>query len=383
MLDLVIFIMRNRALLIGLPVAAGLISLVVALALPIWYAATTKILPPQQTQSNAVAILGQLGALAGVAGQVSGLKNPNDVFVAMLKSRSIADSLIKRFDLVRVYETEYLTETRLELGKRSIITSGRDGIVTVQYEDRDPQRAAAVANGYIDALRDLTVNLAVSEAAQRRLFFENQLRKAKDDLSTAEVALSAFAQEKQLVNPAGQVGLSVSVAASLQAQITAKQVQLASIRSFATEANPEMAKLRQEIDALNAELAKLEASPDKPRGRVLVPLGSASSVTLEYIRRFRDVKYYETLYEILAKQYEVARIDEARDATLIQVIDVAVPPELKSRPRRSVLVLITSLVALFCGTAIAYFKDYVLAQDENTGEKWRQIKRGFTLKSDA
>jgi len=345
LLDFLLVLARRRKLVIGFPAAVGLVAVVVVLIMPKWYTATAKIMPPQQSQSNAVAILGQLGAIAGGAGQALGLKNPSDVYVAILKSRTVADSLIKKFELKSVYDEEYVVEARKELARNSSISSGREGIITIEVDDRDPKLAAEIANGYVEELRGLTVNLAVSEAGQRRLFFEGQLKKAKNDLTSAEVELKKFTQDSGLVNPQGQIGLSVAAAAALRAQIAAKEIQLSAMRTFATDANPDLRRTLQELSGLQTELAKMEKNATSGKGDVMVPFGKAPEVGLEYVRRFRDMKYFETLYEVLAKQYEIARIDEAKDATLIQILDHAVPPERRSKPQRSIIVVASVLLA--------------------------------------
>jgi uncharacterized protein involved in exopolysaccharide biosynthesis len=349
----VAFAARHPRLVIGAPIIAGLMAVIVSLLLPKWYTATARILPPQQSQTNAVAILGQLGVFSGGASQALGLKNPSDVYVAMLRSRTIADKLIGRFDLGNVYDLTLLVDVRKELASNSRITAGRDGLIAIEVDDREPARAAAIANAYVDELRGMTLDLAVSEAAQRRLFFEGQLQKAKNDLVLAESALKRFTEDRGLVNPQGQIGLSVAAAASLRAQITAKEIQLSAMRAFATEDNPELRRSLRELAGLKGELAKLERESTEAKGDVLVPFGKAPEVGLEYVRKYRDVKYYETLYEVLAKQYEIARIDEAKDATLIQVLDRAIEPERKSRPRRALIVSLTVLFALAASVAVA------------------------------
>jgi uncharacterized protein involved in exopolysaccharide biosynthesis len=300
-------------------------------------------LPPQQSQSNAVAILGQIGALGGGPSQALGLKNPSDIYVAMLKSRTVADKLIERFSLKDVYGSDFLANARKDLARYSSIGASRDGIITIEFDDKDPKRSAEIANAYIEELRSLTVQLAVSEAGQRRLFFEGQLKKVKNDLVTAELGLRKFTQDSGLVNPQGQIGLSVAAAASLRAQIAAKEIQLSTMRTYATEGNPDLKRTNQELTGLRVELAKLENNANAGKGDVMVPFGKAPEIGLEYIRLYRDVKYYETLFEVLAKQYEIARIDEAKDATLIQVLDAAVRPEQKSKPNRTLVVLFSIL----------------------------------------
>jgi len=377
-LGLAIIFLRHKRMIVGFPLGASVIAALVLLILPNWYTATTKLMPPQQSQSNAVAILGQLGALAGGgASQALGIRNPSDIYVAMLKSRTVADSLIKQFDLRKVYDEDTLYYTRRKLARNSSITASRDGVITVEVEDEDPKLAAALANAYVHELRDLTLTLAVTEASQRRLFFEGQLKKAKSDLTTAEIDLKKFTEESGLVNPQGQVSLSVAAAAALRAQISAREIQLAAMKSFATENNPDIQRTRQELASLRGEIAKIETDNSKGKSDVLVPFGKAPGVSLEYVRKYRDVKYFETLYEVLAKQYEIARIDEAKDATLIQVLDPAVPPERKSGPKRTLTVLVVLVLALLVamGWSLLLEKMRVSARNPRLLTQWAELER--------
>ena len=322
-----------------------------------WYTATTKILPPQRSQSSTAATLGLIGALAGVAGGSLGIKRRNDTFVAMLKSRTIADAIIERVKRKELYDEKYLQDTREELSRNVNISSGKDGVITVDVDDKDPKRAADMANTYVEELEKLTLRLAVGEAGQRRVFFEKQLRQAKDDLTQSEIELTKFQKQKGIIDPKGQAGLTISAAAALRAQITAKEVQLGSLRSFATPENPDLLRAQQELASLRVEMAKISRGGTGEIGDVLVSMGKAPEEGADYFRRFRDMKYYETLYELLAKQYEIAKIDEARDAALIQVLDPAITPERKTKPKRSLIVLLTALVAGFLGMLWAFVKE--------------------------
>jgi tyrosine-protein kinase Etk/Wzc len=348
---------RQRRVVLGIPFVAGLIAVAISFLLPKWYLATARILPPQQSQSSAVAILGQVGGLASMAGQHLGVRTPSDVYIAMLRSRTVTDAIIHKFHLQNVYDEDTMVDTRKELSRHATIGAGRDAVIAIEVEDRDPERAAAMANAYIEELSKLTLNLAVTEASQRRLFFEAQLKKAKDDLVTAELELKTFTQKAGLVNPQGQVSVTVAAAAALRAQISAKEIQLTAMRTFATEANPDVERTRQELAGLRSELARIGKDHDKKGADVLVSFGKAPEVSLEFVRRFRDLKYYETLFEVLAKQYEIARIDEAKDATLIQTLDVAVSPDKKSRPLRSVIVLVTVFIALVVAVVLGIVRE--------------------------
>ena len=312
LLDIAIVLAKHKKLIIGLPFLVAVIAAGITLLIPNWYTATAKILPPQQGQSNAVAILGQLGALTGGASAALGVKNPSDIFVAMLKSRTVADKLIKQFNLQDVYDSAFMSDARKILTENTAIAAGRDGVITVEIDDRDPKRAAAMANAYIKELETLTLSLAVSEAGQRRLFYESQLQKAKQDLANAEIALQRLQEQTGIINPIGQAGLSVSAAAGLRAQITAKEVQISTFRSFATNQNPDLFRREKELEGLRAQLAKTGKSSTE-KGDVLVGIGKVPGASIEFIKKYRDVKYYETLFELLAKQYEIAKIDEAKD----------------------------------------------------------------------
>jgi uncharacterized protein involved in exopolysaccharide biosynthesis len=372
-LDFLLLLAHHKKFVLGLPAAVGLIAVIVVLLLPKWYTATAKILPPQQGQSNAVAILGQLGALSGgIASQALGLKNPSDIYVAMFKSRTVADRLIERFELKNVYGTD-LHYARRELASHSFISAGRDGVITIEVEDQDPKRAANIANGYIEDLHKLTVNLAVSEAGQRRLFFESQLKKAKNDLAASEGDLRSFSEKGGLINPQGQIGLSVAAAAALRGQIAAKEIQLAAMRSFATDQNPDMKRVAQELGGLRTELAKMEKDTTAGKGDVMVPFGKAPEIGLEYIRRFREMKYHETLFEVLAKQYEIARIDEAKDATLIQVLDTALPPEHRTRPHRALLVLMSLFAAVVVSIFLVWLLDSINRMSSNDPKRVAKV----------
>lgn len=332
LLDILQVVAENARLLIFGPLAVGLIALGWSYTITPTFTATTSFVTPQQQQSAATAMLAQLGSLAGLAGAAAGIRNPADLYVALLNSRTVADRMIDRFNLMELYETDYRESVRKGLAGSSSISAGKDGLISISVEDTDPKRAAAIANAYVEELARITGSLAVTEAQQRRLFFEQELAKAKENLAKAEIALGgAGAGEAMLkFNPAA-MGEGI---ATLKAQVVAKEVQLSSMRGYLTETSPEFRQARQELTALRAQLAKA----DKP----VAMAGDA-----EYITRYRDFKYYEVLFEQLARQYEIARIDESHDVALIQVVDVAEPPERKSGPRKAKIAVMATLAAGF------------------------------------
>lgn len=280
LLDLLIVLARHKKMIMGVTFVAALLSVGISLLLPNIYTGTTRILPPQQYQSSASAMLGQLlggaggGGVASIAGSALGLKSPNDLYVAMLKSQTIKEKIARRFDLQKIYEQKTMTETLKVLDKNTMVTSGKDGLITVEVDDKDPKRAAEMANAFIEELDQLMQTFSLTDAAQRRQFFETQMKPAKDKLTDAEVLL------------------------------------------------------------------------DK-----------TPNTSLHYMDALRNLKYQESIYEILAKQFEMAKLDEAKDSPLIQILDKATVPERKSKPKRSLIVILATLVGFFIAMLWAFIRE--------------------------
>jgi capsule polysaccharide export protein KpsE/RkpR len=270
----------------------------------------------------------------------------------MLKSRTIADALIERFKLKELYEEKTLVGTRKALTDNTSVTAGRDGLIVIEVEDEDAQRASSIANAYVRELEKLTSSLAVTEAAQRRLFFERQFTQAKEDLISSEQALRKTQEKTGLVQLDAQGKAMIEAVATLRAQIAAREVELATMRTYATEDNPDFRRVSQELVGLRAELRKMASSSDGTD--LFIPTGKIPAAGVEYVRAYRDVKYAETIFEFMAKQYELARIDEARDAAIIQVVDVATPADKKSKPKRALIVILCALLALVLGAFTAF-----------------------------
>ncbi|MBA8734120.1 Tyrosine-protein kinase wzc [Chromobacterium violaceum] len=367
---LLVKLARQRNWIIACTILCGTVTLCYALLAKPIFTAQTSIMPPQQQSSGMSALLGQLGGLAGAAGGISGLKNPNDLYIGMLQSRTVADKLIARFKLQSRYEQETVEGARKTLQQKSSFVSGKDGLIAVAVDDTDPQFAATLANAYVDELKALNRSLAVTDAAKRRLFFEQQLKDTKAQLAAAETDLRKTQEATGLILPEGQLPAIVSSVTQLRATIAAKEVQLEAMKSFATAQNPAYIKAQQELSGLHEQLAKLETG-QRGNGDLLVPTGKFAQSGLEYMRKLRELKYQETIFELLSKQYELAKIDEAKDSSLIQVLDTAVPPELKSKPKRSLIVMLGLLGGLMIGILSALLRD--LFQSEHSQQRRRQL----------
>ncbi len=378
LLDLAIVLAKHKKFVLGLPLVVAILAAGISLLLPNIYTGTTTILPPQQSQSGASAMLAQLGGVAALAGGVAGIKSSSDLYIGMLRSRTVADNMVQRFGLMQIYKAQYPSQARQRLARVTNITAGKDGIITISVDDKNPKRAADLANAYVDELFKLTKVLAVTDASQRRLFFERQFEQARDNLTKAEVAARRALEKGGLVQVEGQGRAIVETTARLRGQITVKDMQIGAMRAFATDRNPDLQFAQKELEVLKHELARIEGTSgsktENPREN--------DSGGIDSLGLLRDVKYYETIYELLAKQFELAKIDEAKDSAVVQVMDKAIEPDSKSKPKRSEIVLLSALAALFIGILLALgFESMARVQaDPQQANRLRDLKRHLTSK---
>jgi tyrosine-protein kinase Etk/Wzc len=370
LLDLLLVIALRKRIVIWTTVVFALLAIVVSLLLPKSFTATVTLLPPQQNSSLGATLAAQLSNMGGssgssgiaaLAGSTLGLKNPNDQFVGMFKSRTVEDAMVQRFSLMQEYHSQHLSYARKAFENHvDIITNSKDGLIHITVSDSDPNRAALLANGYIDEFRGLSQHLAITEASQRRLFFEQELEQAKNKLADAEEAMKQTELSTGMIQIDSQSRALIEAAASLRAQITAREIQIQGMQTYATGENSQLAQAQRELDGMREQLAKLGGSEDNGSGGFMVSKGRVPEVGLEYVRKLRDVKYRETIFEILARQYEAAKLDEARQGALIQVVDAAVPPEVRSFPKRGFIVMGATaagfVFGIFLTLIVAYFQ---------------------------
>jgi len=388
-LDVLAILAARRRFIGRCLIAAAGIATIVAFLLPVRYEGSSVVLPPQQSSSVGSMLLGELSSgggpgsggglgslapLASRAGSSLGLKNPSEMYVALLTSRSVEDALIHRFDLMAEYREKRLSDARKELEKRTTAVAGaKDGLIRITVEDRDPHRAADLANGYVEEFRKVTATLAISEAQRRRLFFEQQLRQAKDDLTVAEEEMKKTQESTGVLQIESQARSLIESAAVLRGQVAAKQVQIESMRTFAAEDNPGLKLAKQQLAALQAQLARLAGSQPDNGTDINLSKGRVTGSELEYLRRLRDFKYNETVFELLAKQFEVAKLDEAREGSIVQVVDLAVPADKRSSPHR-LLIVISTIITVFFVAAFGVVFQERWKRSRDFPEKQRRIE---------
>jgi uncharacterized protein involved in exopolysaccharide biosynthesis len=279
------------------------------------------------------------------------------MYVSMMRSERVEDSMIRDYELQGEYHKRLVSDARRAFERHaSVDGAGKDGLIRVSVEARNPARAAQLANGYVQHFQELSQTLAITEASQRRLFFEKQLIQAKDNLANAEEGLKETEQSTGLIELDSQARALIESAAGLRAQVAAKEVQIQAMQTYATGENAQLVEAEQELESLRGQLAKLGGSEDTANS-LIVPKGKVPEAGLEYVRKLRDVKYYETIFDILAKQFEVAKLDEAKEGAVVQVVDPAIPPDRKSFPRRGLIIIAATVAGLFLGILTATFQE--------------------------
>lgn len=363
LLDILQTLAENARLLVFGPILVGLIALGISFTFKPSYVAQTNIMTPQQ-QGGAAAALAQLGALAGIAGAATGLKSPAEMYIGLLKSRTIADKMVDRFNMMSAPGVKTREDARKLLDRISGMVARRDGQITIGVVSNVPNLSAAIANAYVEELTLLTTRLAVTTAQQRRLFLEKELAKAKENLVRTETALGGVGVSESVLkfNPLA-VGEGL---ATLKAQVAAKEIQLSSMRGYLTVNSPNYLQAQQELAALRAQLGKFE----HPK---------SASGNAAYVGLYRDFKYNEALFEQLSKQYELAKIDEASEGAVIQVVDVAVPPEKSSNMHKALVALLAWLAAGIVGMLFVFIRRALKNANQNpeAATKLAAVRVGF------
>ncbi len=375
LLEVLIVFARRKAMILKTVAVLVLVTVVVCVLLPNRYTATTSLLPPQQNASSSLGLLNQLGSLNSIVSMAGGnasLKNPNDLQVALLKSQTVEDAMVDRFHLQDLYHAKRRSEARKKLENNVEIENGvKDGLIRVSVTDRSADRAAEMANGYVEEFKKFSAKLAVSEASRRRLFFEQQLGQSKNDLATAEEQLKKMEQSSGVLQIDAQTRTIIESVAQLRAQIAAKQVQIRALRAFATDDNPQLRVAEEELAGLQAQQQTLGSSSDSGADALLIPKGNMQQNQVEYVRRLRDVKYYEAIFELLARQYETAKVDEARQGAEVQVVDQAIVPDHHSSPKRTLMVIGAAFLGIVIGLVSALVSEGLARISRNPMEKTR------------
>jgi uncharacterized protein involved in exopolysaccharide biosynthesis len=363
-----------RKLLFGAIVLGALASLGIALLIPSRYEATTQLMPPDGQSSSGMAMLsalaGRAGGLGGVAGDLLGVKNSGALFVGILQSRTVQDRLIAQFELRRVYRAAKIEDARAELAAHSrIVEDRKSGIIAVTVTDHDPRRAAAMAQAYVDELDRLVEQVSTSSARRERVFLEERLRAVKQDLDSAAQKFSIFASKNTAIDIPAQSKAMVEAAATLEGQLIAAEAERHGLEAMYTDQNVRVRALRARVAELRAQLGKMggesgtSAAPSSETDASLYPaIRQLPLLGVTYADLYRQTKIQETVYELLTQQYELAKVQEAKEVPSVKVLDAAVVPTKKSFPPRALL------TAAGAGGAFLVLCAWILIR-----QTWREI----------
>ncbi|WP_082661792.1 GumC family protein [Terracidiphilus gabretensis] len=355
-LDILLPLIGRLRVIAAVSLTLALIAFLVSFFFKNNYEATAVIMPPKQEQSISSLLSGQLGSLAALGGGSSGvgaalnLKNPNEIWVGLLRSRTMTSHLVDQFNLKAIYHKKYEQDAIKELIKHTEIDIAKNNLISITVTAHDPVFSSQLANAYVDELHRLNTTLALTDSSQRRAFFEQQLAQEKELVAKAETDFQETQKRVGIIQPNGQVDLVARNIAAVRAQIIGESAQLNVLGSYATPDNPEYQRLQSQIAGLQKQLGLLENS-DRPStpGDIEIPTSKLPQSALEYTRKLRELKLQEDVYELLVKQFEAAKIDEARTAPLIQVVDNAVPSERKSGPHRLLIGLAIGALSFIIG----------------------------------
>lgn len=388
LLDILVILADHRRVIGLITAIAALVAIPTSLLLPKRYTATVTILPPQQglslgemleSQLSGLGGSSQLGGLAALAGGGLGLKDSNSRYVGMFRSRIVEDPIIRQFGLMKEYHDKYLSDARKTFEHRTTVDGNtKDGMIHISVEDRDPRKAAAMATAYVNGFRKLSDQLAVTDASKRKDFFQGQLENAKDQLADAEQALKATELQTGVIEVNSQARALIESVANLRAQIAAREMIIQGMQTYAAGQNDQLVRAKQELSSLQAQLAELGGDQATADG-LIVPKGKIPGAALEYVRRLRDVKYYETIFEVLARQFELAKLEQAKQGAPVQVVDPAVVPDKRSFPKRSLIVIGAAIGGLMLGIFVAFVMAALgrMKEDPETALKLERATAAF------
>jgi len=373
LLDLLLVLAKNWKMIILTPLVVAVITALYTLTLPNIYTAKTMILPKDDDSGGMMsAMMAQMGGLAGIVGGGIGGTSKADLYVTMLKSEALKDPLIDRFKLMELYKAKFRAAAYEALDESAAISTGKkDGVITIAMSDMDPKLAAAIANAYVEELGKLAAKLSMTGAGNSRVFLEERLTKTKVDLATAEDALKSFQTRNKAVAVTDQAKATLEGVAMLRAQLVAKEVELATLRQMLTDNSQEVKSTKATIANLRGQIAKLEGSSSKGS---MPGIGAMPQLGQEYMRLMREFKIQETLVELLTKQYEMTKLNEAKDVVPFQVLQQAKVPELKSKPKRSMIVIMSAFAIGFLMVLVAYGREFGAKMNDEDRKRWQEMK---------
>ena len=386
LLDYLIILAKHSFMIIYASAAVTLLTYLVLFILPNKYTAVSRLLPPQQNLTLSAKLLTNLGAdmlpgsgtgTGGMAASFLGLKSPADMYVAMLSCDSLLDRIIARFNLMKLYKVKYPEDARKTLSKRAKISANsKNAIISIEVTDNDATRAAEISNAFIEELDKLLQRLAHQEARERMAFLEKERVQATLNLTKAEETLRTFSEKNSVLHIDAQTRGVIEYIARLRGEIDAKEVQIQVLRQQATSFNYDVVRLETESKGLKEKLRAAETQYENCVSEVCLPSSKAPGIGLEYLRLFREAKFQESLYLLYVKLVETARMDMARNFSVIQVLDPGIIPQKRSN-QRLLPAILAGMITFFTMICVAFGREYM----QNVQNREDELQRITVLKS--
>ncbi len=371
LLELLLVLARNWRMIVGVPIVVAIITAIYSLLLPNIYTAKAMILSNDEGGGMMSTMLAQMGGLASLAGGMGGATKA-DLYIAIMKSETVKDSLIDRFKLMELYKAKLRTSVYNALDGKSVISPGKkDGIITIAVSDKDPKLAAEIANAYVEELGKRAIKLGMTGAGMNRVFLEERLVKAKVDLAAAENTLKSFQTKNKAMAVTDQARATLEGVARLRAELVAQEVQLAVLKRQFTEESQDVKRTSATIANLRSQIARMEGSASEGS---MPGVGAMPQLGQEYMRLMREFKIQESLVELLTKQYEMTKLNEAKDVVPFQVFQTARVPELKSKPKRSIMVILATVTSGFLMIFLAFIREYVSKMNDEDRKRWQEMR---------
>jgi len=355
-------LVRRKRLIGAITVGVFVLSVIVSLLLPKLYLSTASIMPPMQDDPFTSGVVSSLGGgLGGIGSAILGKQSPADLWGGILKSRTVNDAVIDRFGLRESYGKHTLEETRKKLFSMVSIDKTKEEIVSITVLDKDPQVAASIANAFVEELDRVNRGAVMTSGQRMRAFVEGRLKEARGELERLEQELREFQEKNKTLKLDDQAVAIIEAFGTVKGQLMAKEVELDTLRSYAAPTNPSVQILEAEVQSLGTKLRELERGKkgQKVGSNIFIPTDMIPGLAFRYMGLLRDAKVQQTLFELLTQQYEVARIMEAKDSPTVQVLDKAVPPERKARPRRGLIVVFFTALAFSFSIFMAFVLEYI------------------------
>jgi capsule polysaccharide export protein KpsE/RkpR len=382
----------KRRMLARVAIGALLSSTLIAFLIPSRYESTARLMPPDSQSSSGLALAAAAmsgaagGGLGGIAGDLLGLKSTSDVFVGILSSRTVQDKLIQQFDLKKLYSISRMDSARKELAQHTGISVDRKSqIIAITVTDKSPQRAAAMAQAYIDELNRLVAELSTSSARRERIFLEERLKAVNVDLEAAEKDFSQFASKNAAIDVKEQGKAMVEAAATLQGQLIAAKSQYEGLRQIYTDNNTRVRALKARIDELQHELEKLggkgesttTASEQTSDSSMYPSIRKLPLLGVTYADLYRRAKIQEAVLETLTKEYELAKVQEAKEIPTVKVLDLPNVPDTKSFPPRLLIMFLGTLLAIsFAALHVLGSSSWNAIEAQNPGKQFAIVVWG-------